>query len=65
MEMAIVNTVAPGEKILVISHGFFGDRFIDVAKAFGIEVEMIQAQWGHHVDPEAVAISSLKAGLKR
>src|SRR5699024_2205140 len=54
MEMAIVNTIAPGEKLLVISHGFFGDRFIDIGKAFGIEVETIQAQWGEHVDVEAV-----------
>src|ERR1039457_3435447 len=35
MEMALVNVVAPGEKILVISHGYFGDRYADLAGAFG------------------------------
>lgn len=50
MEMAIVNTVAPGEKLLVISHGYFGDRFIPLAKAFGIDVEVLQAEWGHHIE---------------
>ncbi|SER55933.1 pyridoxal-phosphate-dependent aminotransferase family protein [Salipaludibacillus aurantiacus] len=50
MEMAIVNTVAAGEKILVISHGYFGDRFIKLAEAFGIEAEVLQADWGKHVD---------------
>jgi len=49
MEMALVNTVAPGEKILVLSHGYFGDRFIQLADAFGIQVERIQAEWGNHV----------------
>ncbi len=50
MEMAIVNTVGKGEKLLVISHGFFGDRFTPLAKAFGIEVDVLQADWGKQVD---------------
>ncbi|NLT95232.1 MAG: alanine--glyoxylate aminotransferase family protein [Clostridia bacterium] len=54
MEMAIVNTVAPGEKLLVVSHGYFGDRFIALAQAFGIEVEAVQAHWGTHIDPALV-----------
>lgn len=28
MEMALLNTVAAGEKVLVVSNGYFGDRFI-------------------------------------
>ena len=43
MEMAIVNTVAEGEKLLVISHGYFGDRFTPLAQAFGIEVDVLQS----------------------
>lgn len=50
MEMAIVNTVAEGERLLVISHGYFGDRFISLSKAFGIEVDILQAEWGKRVD---------------
>lgn len=50
MEMAIVNTVARGERLLVISHGYFGDRFTPLAKAFGIEVDVLQARWGEHID---------------
>jgi alanine-glyoxylate transaminase / serine-glyoxylate transaminase / serine-pyruvate transaminase len=50
MEIAIVNTVAPGEKLLVISHGYFGDRFVPLAKAFGIEVDVLQSEWGKHID---------------
>lgn len=65
MEMAIVNTVKSGERILVISHGYFGDRFTPLAKAFGIEVDVLQSTWGERVDPqlveEAVKAKSYKA----
>ncbi|WP_431028662.1 pyridoxal-phosphate-dependent aminotransferase family protein [Lysinibacillus sp. LZ02] len=54
MEMAIVNTVAEGERLLVISHGYFGDRFTPLAKAYGIEVDVLQAEWGKRVEIEAV-----------
>ena len=59
MEMAIVNTVAEGERLLVISHGYFGDRFIPLAKAYGIEVDVLQAEWG-----ECVAIDEVKRALR-
>ncbi|HWK24444.1 MAG TPA: alanine--glyoxylate aminotransferase family protein [Ureibacillus sp.] len=65
MEMAIVNTVGRGEKLLVISHGYFGDRFTPLASAFGIEVDVLQAEWGKQVDPELVreklAVNNYKA----
>lgn len=65
MEMALVNTVAAGEKLLIISQGFFGDRFIHLAKAFGIEADVIQSEWGKQVDPalveEKLAIEYYKA----
>ncbi|AWE05986.1 alanine--glyoxylate aminotransferase family protein [Lysinibacillus sp. 2017] len=54
MEMAIVNTVAKGERMLVISHGYFGDRFTPLAKAFGIEVDVLQATWGERVDMKLI-----------
>ncbi|MER1998361.1 MAG: alanine--glyoxylate aminotransferase family protein [Lysinibacillus sp.] len=54
MEMAIVNTMAEGERLLVISHGYFGDRFTPLAKAYGIEVDVLQANWGEQVPIEEV-----------
>lgn len=59
MEVALVNTVAPGEKILILSQGYFGDRFRDLAESFGIECDIIQSEWGHEVTPE-----QLQAKLK-
>lgn len=51
MEMALVNTVAAGEKMLVVSQGYFGDRFIKLGEAFGIEVDVLQSEWGKQVSP--------------
>lgn len=65
MEMALVNTVARGEKILIISHGFFGDRFIKLGAAFGIEMDVLQAEWGKRVSvaevEEKLATNKYKA----
>lgn len=54
MEMALVNTIGQGEKLLVVSQGFFGDRFVKIGQAFGIEVDVIQSKWGEQVQPEEV-----------
>jgi len=55
MEMALVNTVAPGERILVVSQGYFGDRFLQLADSFGIVADVLKSEWGKQVDPAAVA----------
>ncbi|PID21958.1 serine-pyruvate aminotransferase [Sporosarcina sp. P3] len=54
MEMAIVNTIAEGEKLLVVSQGYFGDRFIKLGQAFGIQVDVLQSEWGKQVSPEEI-----------
>ena len=46
MEMALVNLVSPGQKFLVVSHGFFGDRWEQLATAFGIECDVLRSEWG-------------------
>lgn len=61
MEMALVNVVAPGERVLVVSHGYFGDRFGDLAAAFGIEADVLKSEWGKAVPPGDVA-SRLASG---
>ncbi|NLY54862.1 MAG: alanine--glyoxylate aminotransferase family protein [Firmicutes bacterium] len=50
MEMALVNTVAPGESILVLSQGYFGDRFEQIAKSFAIGVDVLRSEWGQRLD---------------
>lgn len=64
MEMALINTVAPGEKILIVSHGYFGDRFIGVAKALGIENEVLAAEWGKQISPAMIEEKLQEGGFK-
>ena len=55
MEAAMVNTVPPGGKALVLNAGHFAARWANIAKAFGINVVTIDTEWGQTVDPEQVA----------
>ncbi len=50
MEAAIVNMLSPGDKVLSVSIGLFGDRFADVARQFGAEVIPLNYEWGKAAD---------------
>ena len=54
MEMALVNLIAPLERILIISQGYFGDRFAELAGSFGFGFDLVQSEWGQAVQPEEV-----------
>lgn len=51
MEMAIANTTKRGDNVLIVSNGFFGDRFIDICTRKGLNVDVISAEWGSFVSP--------------
>lgn len=53
MEAGIINFLSPGDRVLVGCNGKFGDRWADLSKAFGLQVETIVAEWGQPLDPEA------------
>lgn len=57
MEAAVVNTVAPQERMLALVAGHFGKRFVEIGKAHGILVEILEAPWGEAVSPDAVALA--------
>ena len=63
MEAAIVNTLSPGDKILSASNGVFGNRFADIAQAFGADVTRLKFEMGKPVDPDGVR-QALKADPK-
>ena len=54
MEAAIVNTLSPGDKVLSISNGAFGERFADIAEQYGAEVIRLNFEWGKAIDLAAV-----------
>jgi aspartate aminotransferase-like enzyme len=49
-EAAIVNVLSPGDEVVSLTAGVFGDRFAAVAEAFGAVVHRVQAEWGAAVD---------------
>lgn len=54
MEASIVNLLSAGDKIIVVRGGKFGERFGDIAKAYGVEVIAIDVAWGQGPRPEVI-----------
>jgi aspartate aminotransferase-like enzyme len=61
MEAAIVNTLSPGDRVLAVTIGSFGDRFAKIAGAFGASVDRLESEWGQPADPEALRARLLDA----
>ena len=55
LEAAVVNTLSPGQKVLGVCSGVFGERFAEIAEKFGAEVKRLDFPWGKPADPQAVA----------
>ena len=53
MEAGIINTLSRGDRVLCGDNGKFGERWVKVARAYGLDVEVIKAEWGQPLDPEA------------
>lgn len=54
METALVNILAPGEKVLACVNGQFSERFAKIASALGADVDLLDIEWGKAPDPEEV-----------
>ncbi|MEK4758857.1 alanine--glyoxylate aminotransferase family protein [Viridibacillus sp. FSL E2-0187] len=54
LEAAIVNVVKPGDKVLVVATGVFGQRFTKICQAYQIDVEEFAVEWGTSLNPTAV-----------
>lgn len=54
LEAAIVNTLSPGDTVLSVSIGVFGERFATIAGQFGAEVIPLRFEWGKPADPETI-----------
>ncbi|NHC37458.1 pyridoxal-phosphate-dependent aminotransferase family protein [Scytonema millei] len=55
VEAGIINFLSPGDRVLVGCNGKFGDRWGEVAEAYGLQVEKITAEWGQPLDPAVFA----------
>lgn len=55
LEAAVVNTLSPGDKVLSVSIGVFGDRFASIAETYGAGVTRLKVEPGHAASPPEVA----------
>lgn len=54
MEAAVANLTSPGDKVLVVTAGKFGERWEGLAKTYGCEVDTLRAPYGQTVTPQQV-----------
>jgi aspartate aminotransferase-like enzyme len=55
LEAAVVNFLSPGDAVLSVSIGVFGDRFASIAARYGASVTKHDVEWGHAAEPAAVS----------
>ncbi|MEO1791943.1 MAG: alanine--glyoxylate aminotransferase family protein [Cyanobacteria bacterium J06629_19] len=55
VEAAIINFLSAGDRILVGSNGKFGDRWAQIAEAYGLNVTTIKSEWGTPLNPDDFA----------
>ncbi|MDI1460726.1 alanine--glyoxylate aminotransferase family protein [Catellatospora sp. KI3] len=54
-EGAVQNLFSPGDRVLVVNNGAFGQRWVELATTFGLDVVEVAEQWGRPVDMRRVA----------
>ncbi|MER3521467.1 MAG: aminotransferase [Acidimicrobiia bacterium] len=54
MESAVANSFSPGDKVLVVSVGNFGERFVKICRAYGLDVEVLEYAWGEEARADDV-----------
>jgi alanine-glyoxylate transaminase/serine-glyoxylate transaminase/serine-pyruvate transaminase len=60
MEMALLNTVGPSDRVLVLSQGYFGQRMGQICQAFGLQHDVLECEWGKAVLPADLRVQLAK-----
>src|ERR1700730_18713866 len=55
LESVVANTLNPGQRLLVATMGYFGERMGKIARAFGVDVVQIDFEPGQAVDPQIIS----------
>ncbi len=63
-ESAVVNLLSPGERVVVVSAGEFGERWGRLAEAYGAEVRPLRYEWGETPQPDDLRETLAESGAK-
>jgi aspartate aminotransferase-like enzyme len=63
-ESAVVNLLSPGEPVVAVSHGNFGERWQKLAAAYGADVHRVAYAWGDEPDPDDLAAALRSSGAR-
>ena len=56
LEAATANLCSPGERIVVVSAGYFGERWAQIGETYGCDVDHLRYEWGENPSPEELAV---------
>src|ERR1700758_4259540 len=60
MDASVSNLFSPGDKVIVCTAGKFGERWVEIAKAYGLNANVLKAEYGDVVTPDRIE-TALKA----
>ncbi len=55
LEAAVVNSFSPGDAVLAVTIGVFGNRFAKIAETYGVAVTRVEVPWGQAANPDEIA----------
>jgi aspartate aminotransferase-like enzyme len=55
MESAVANLLSAGDRVLVASAGNFGERWVKILRAYGLQPDHLSQEWGERLEPERIA----------
>ena len=62
LESVVANLTSPGDRVVAVSAGYFGERWADIARAYGCEVEHVAYEWGETPSADDVAARLAELG---
>jgi aspartate aminotransferase-like enzyme len=64
MESAVANLTEAGQRVAVVSHGSFGERWVAIGERYGLDVQAIRYEWGESPDPDEVGAAVRESGAE-
>src|SRR3954447_24761779 len=62
MESAVANLTEAGQRVAVVSHGSFGERWLAICERYGLDGQPIRYEWGESPDPDEVGAAVRETG---